>query len=247
MARGAVLTGTAGGIIGFAAAGLGILWSMVFMMFAVDLSNYIQYLRASNTPLIIILFFYPSSSVLFSNLLLMVSLFLIVALVLSGVGFFGVSKIGGDPIGIVGLVFAVAGSAAGVLFIIMGVLTPAYEYVLLLYLYYIYPVFYPVYISVPVPIPNYLLIWIGFIILTVTFIVLGVASIALRGVTANPSASTSAGIVGVIGACFLVSFGLIMAVPAVPWLAGVFTLIGFALIMVNFLLWTVVFYSCRKM
>jgi hypothetical protein len=244
LARVAFLTGAVGGIIGSIAAGLGIIWSMVFMIFAVEFRNYIQYLLASYTPLIIFFIPYPSSSFLFSSLLLMVSLLLIVAGVLSGVGFYGVYKVGGGAMGMVGLIFAIVGSVLGVLFIITGVLTQAYYYAPVLYLF-SYPPYYLFYIY-EVPTPNYLFIWIGFIILTVTFIVLGAASIAVRGETANSSASVAAGIVGIIGACFLVPFGLIMFLPAVPWLAGVFTLIGFASIMVTFILWAVVFFSSRE-
>nr|MDO8079479.1 hypothetical protein [Candidatus Freyarchaeota archaeon] len=110
MARAALLTGTAGGTIGSIAAGLGVIWSIIFMTFAVELWNYMQYLATSYTPLIIFFIPYPPSSVLFSSLLLMVSLLLIVAGVLSGVGFYGVYKIGGGAMGMVGLIFAIAGS-----------------------------------------------------------------------------------------------------------------------------------------
>nr|MDO8079480.1 hypothetical protein [Candidatus Freyarchaeota archaeon] len=129
----------------------------------------------------------------------------------------------------------------------MGVLTQSYTWILKTYILVPFPPFYYPFFYMPVSTPNYGFIWIGFIILTVTFIMLGAASIAVRGETGNSSASTSAGIVGIIGACFLVPFGLIMVVPAVPWLAGVFTLVGFALIMVAFILWAVVFFSSREM
>ena len=98
-----------------------------------------------------------------------------------------------------------------------------------------------------VPTPNYGFIWLGFIILAVSFIVLSAASIAIRNGTANSSAAVAAGIVGIIGACFLVPFILVVVLPGIPWLAGVFTLIGFALIFVSFILWAVVFFSSREM
>nr|MDO8079481.1 hypothetical protein [Candidatus Freyarchaeota archaeon] len=251
MSRGALLTGTAGGIVGSVTAGVGIIWSIVFMIFSVDLFNYIGYLQQSAISfspyafLNILIFPYPSSGALFNNFLLIVSMLLVVSSILLGVGFYGVYSAGGGAMGVVGLVSAIAGTVIGVLIIIMGVLTPTQRFVQIPIYLIFPPMWYIPYIWWPVPVPNYLVIWIGFIVLAVTFIVLGASSIAVRGTTANSSASVAAGILAIIGACFLFPFGLVMIV-AVPWLAGVFTLIAFALITVAFMLWAVVFFSSRE-
>nr|MDO8081398.1 hypothetical protein [Candidatus Freyarchaeota archaeon] len=252
MARGALLTGTAGGIIGAVTAGIGIEWSKVpllltntitvlqglnqlfygalqFASFHVDLINFLQRIW----PVYIYPFLVMTSRVaLFSMISLILAVLFIVSGVLSGVGFYGVYKAGGGAMGLVGLIIGIIGGVAGGTLIILGNTLASFI----------------TFSTMPLlfSIPNHLVIWIGVIILALTFVVLGSASIAVRNSTAHPSAATAAGFLSILGACFLfpyilVSFGDIWALIGVGLM-----FVGFALIFVTFILWAVVFYSSRN-
>jgi hypothetical protein len=73
----------------------------------------------------------------------------------------------------------------------------------------------------------YLLLFIGILILLVSFIIIGAASIALREVTANSGAATAAGILSIIGGILLIG------------------LLGYPLLFVSFLLWAIVFHGAE--
>jgi len=237
LSRGALLTGTAGGIIGTITAGIGVIWCiidillyaalMTYINFAIQfyefgfifllMHNYLGYyllmiLMVAATP--------TSSLALFFVFSLLLGVLLIVSCILTGVGFYGVYKAGGGAMGVVGLIFGIIGGVLGGLLILLGnmLMTP---------------------VTIGASEPNYLFIWIGFIILALAFILMGTASIVVRDATANSSASVAAGILSIIGACLF--FPYILGI-----LGDIMALIGFGLIFVAFILWAVVFYSSRN-
>ncbi|MEM2145803.1 MAG: hypothetical protein QW279_10605 [Candidatus Jordarchaeaceae archaeon] len=179
MSRGALLTGTAGGIIGTIDSAIGIIWCVAFFIMP---RNYLWFYTGPSTFTIVI-------SILFMALLL-------VALILTGIGFYGLYTIGGHSMGVVALIFGIIGGAA---FLILGL--------------------------VDLFAGSYVLTAVGLLILLVSFIIIGVASIVMREVTMNPSAALAAGILSIIGGIF----------------AG--AIIGFGLLFVAFLLWAIVFYN----
>ena len=179
MSRGALLTGTAGGIIGTIASAMGIIWW--FVCFSTTRGYFLFYMGSSTLQIVV--------SILFMSLLL-------VALVLTGIGFYGLHAIGGSSMGVVALIFGIIGGAA---FLVLGL--------------------------VDLFTGTYIFIVIGFLILLVSFIIIGAASIAVREVTTNPGAALAAGILSIIGGIF----------------AG--GIIGFGLLFVAFLLWAIVFYQ----
>ena len=178
---------------------------------------------------------------------------LIVSLVLSGVGFYGVYRRGGGGAGVLALIAAITGGTLGATLTTLGNILQQTEYVIVVnYFLFPFPVLYPV------REPNYLFVWVGMLVVAVTFILLGSASIAVRASTATPSVALAAGILSIIGACLLPLYGLSMvghetihpplflSFPLVNVAGGIFALFAFTLILVAFVLWTVVFYSSRE-
>ncbi len=236
MSRGALQTGAVGGIIGALTSFVGILWSIIYFVFASELVNYISNMIFSILigPLILLANPYPASGSLFSILSFILAILILLTGILIGIGFYGTYKIGGGAMGVVGLIFGIIGGALGDLFIMLGNLLPIKDY-------------FPILTSItpplgifviPITYPHFLIIWIGFMILGVAFILLGSASITVREMTMHPSASSAAGILSIIGGAV--------------FLAGVFffiflIIIGFILIFAASIIWTVVFYSSREM
>jgi hypothetical protein len=179
----ALLTGTAGGIIGTIASALGVVWNIVY--FFVGRTLFSIFFRTGPSTLQIVI------TIIFVALLL-------VACVLTGVGFYGLHAIGGSSMGVVALIFGIIGGAAFLVLILMDLFTQTYIFVL-----------------------------IGIIILIISFIIIGAASITLREVTINPGAATAAGILSIIGGILLIG------------------LLGFMLLFVAFLLWAIVFHGAE--
>lgn len=230
MTKNLFLTGTAGGIIGSITAVIGIIWSIIDIRFHTDLTNYLSSmssLRFFLGPYASLIPPYLASEptlLLFSFLL---AVFLIVTGILIGVGFYGTYKIGGGAMGVVALILGIIGSILGAFQIILGNLLTATQFI---------PITITPYI-IPVILPNFTIMWIGFMVLGVTFILLGSASITVHEMTMNPSASKAAGILSIIGgSLFLLS---------ILFLGGII-LIGFILIFIAFTLWSIVFYSSRE-
>ena len=268
MSRGMLLTGTAGGIIGAITTAFGIAWIFILNTFQTEISYYVTewgyYLTSllgtytwDGVPVSYSIYpipYFPSAS-LFGVSSFILTVFLIVTGILIGVGFYGMYKIGGGEMGVVGLVFGVMGVTVGALLIIMANLATAYEQALLTVgageAAFVVPV-------IPVPTPNYSLIWIGFLILGFAFIVLGSVSISVREMTEKPSVSLAAGILSIMTAVVLILFNLIGLIPVQTVIAlgavesnisaGIFFggIIGFWPILVAFILWAVVFYSSRN-
>lgn len=253
MSRAKFLTGTVGGLIGIIMAGIGIVWSIITLLFVMDLFAYFDNLMWWSGWLLsiyaVFLVPYPASGLWFNLSSFIVVLFLIVSGVLLGIGFYGLYTVGRKRMGIVGLIFSTIGSISGALLIYLGNtisnIEPIAVYVTRLWEP-VNPVTAPWFVTTP----NFFLIWIGLVILSVTFIVIGAASITTSGIVTRPSAFKAAGIVSIIGACFFFPYFLTTLIgtekPLVALLGPILEIVGFALIFVAFILWSIIFYSSRE-
>nr|MDO8079256.1 hypothetical protein [Candidatus Freyarchaeota archaeon] len=247
MSRVALLTGTIGGIVGTITTALAVIWGFITNTFLGELSSYMSklnwYLTSVFRPDLFYGFilpypipYFPSASTFAVTSFILV-LLLIVTGLLTGIGFYGTYKIGGGAMGIVALIFSIIGITLGALLILMGNLTIAY---MSAYVWGGETGYIP---ALPVPIPNLYLIWISFLVIGITFIILGSASIKVGEMTAMPSASKAAGILSIIGSIAFILDGLIGI-----WAHNIIlAIIGFGLIFAAFILWAVVFYSSRNM
>lgn len=232
----ALLTGSVGGIIGAVAGSIGMIWSLIDVLYLMELA------RAMNDLLLMILtifryspalsFMYGSSFAPISGLYFLFSMILALLLilggVLTGVGFYGTRQAGAGAGGRVGLASGIIGGVAGGLFLILANLFPAP-----------FNLNYFVIISAP----NYLLIFIGFAILGVSLILMGLASIGVRYATEHSTATATAGVLSIIGGCLLGTYILNWLIS----IAGdIMALIGFALIVSAFTIWAAVFYGSRN-
>jgi hypothetical protein len=198
MGRGALLTGVAGGIIGTIAAVIGIVW-FIFAFFIGPELFIVPYVG----------FIYTGPSALAIGISILFVALIIVACILTGIGFYGMYTAGGGAMGIVGLIFGIIGGvAAGILFLI-GTFLP-------------YDPF-----SYYTPILAWG--WIGLIILGVSFIIMGSASIVVREYSMHSGTAVAAGILSIIGGSCLIVY--------------IISFIGFVLLFVAFLLWAIVFYG----
>ena len=239
MSRGALITGTTGGVIGAITAAIGIIWLSILNTFQTEIYNYLAQIGTYLSTLVPFSIFYgepfpfpiipflPSWS-LFGLSSSILAVFFIVSGILIGIGFYGTYKIGGGAMGVVGLILGIIGCTLGALQIILGNLLTATQFI---------PMPITPYI-IPVILPNFTIMWIGFMVLGVTFILLGSASITVREMTMNPSASQAAGILSIIGGSLFLL--------CVLFLGGIL-FIGFILIFVAFILWAAVFYTSRYM
>ncbi|MFB0563443.1 MAG: hypothetical protein ACETWM_19770 [Candidatus Lokiarchaeia archaeon] len=254
MARAAILTGTAGGIIGSITGGWGIVWAIIniiyiweFFSYSLDLALYSLTVGVYASSLLS----QPISFTLFSAFSIVLALLLVVSCTLLGVGYYGLYKIGGGAMGIVGLIFSIIGSVAGGLFILLGNIITEIKVISFIFV----PgfIFESVLGQIPYVIytPSFFYIWIGFIIIAITFIIIAVVSIALRDTTARPRASLTAGILSIVGSCLFFPYILITPDPIngtlhIPMIGANMALTGFTLIFVAFILWAAVFYSSIK-
>ncbi|MFB0564035.1 MAG: hypothetical protein ACETWM_22780 [Candidatus Lokiarchaeia archaeon] len=240
MSRGALLTGTAGGIIGTITAVIGIIWSIIAFQYLTGISNFkisapiysfllgswfaIPFVASPNEAYYLIFFVF--SIILF--------IFLVVTGILVGVGFYGVSTVGGGGMGVVALIFSIIGCIGAGLLILLGNLITTREYTLV----FGFPLDVTSFSYGSIPVPNFLTIGIGFLILGATVIILGTANIAMRNSTAMPAASTAAGIISIIGASFFLIGALNLPI---------LLLIGFIMIFVASIFWAIVFFTSRDM
>ncbi|MBS7250112.1 MAG: hypothetical protein KIH08_05895 [Candidatus Freyarchaeota archaeon] len=268
MSKGALLTGTVGGIMGAVTAVFGIVWVFVHVIFSNEivsycsmLSNYLIGMIYPDFPRFYALSQYPipyfPSASLFGVASFILAMLLIVTGILFGLGFYGTYKIGGGIMGVVGLASSVKGMVAGALLIIVGNLTTGYVYAYTL----VEMASVPFY---PVTTPNFVVMWIGFIVLGVTCIILGSASMRVREMTEKPSAFYAAGTLSILCAVDFIAGGLVNIVGGHTMggllrllglmnqlregssLAGIY-IIGFALIFIAFILWAWAFYSSRSL
>ena len=244
LSRDAFLTGAVGGIMGTVTAVVGIVWVINVHNFLAEINNYLAQLSYYSfilapwmsfqsylyhgEPIMLPLFY--SSVPLFLELSFIMYILLIATSFLIGIGFCGTHEIGVGAANIIGSVLGIIGIILGALLIIMGNLTVGYEYASA-------PVEMTSVPFLPVPTPNFQLMWIGFMVLGFAFIVLGLTSYSMRDMTNSPNASKFAGVLCVIGAVFFIAGGFL-------W--PLILLVGFALILLAFILWSMVFYSSRE-
>ena len=241
----AFLAGTIGGVVGAITAAVGIIWVILVDAFLTEIHTYLGQLTHFFMILIPLSWYYSypyhgypypivpplPHAFLFGVSSVILSILLVATGILIGFGFYGTYKTGGGAVGLRGLTLVTIGITLGALLIIMGTLTKGYMYA-------------DVAVGttsnpfLPVPTPNFPVIWMGFIVLGFTFIQLGSASISVREMTQKPSASNAAGILSILGAITFLIGGFIWHVILV---------VGFILILVASILWTAVFYLSKEL
>lgn len=249
MSKEAFYAGTLGGFFGSITGVIGIIWCVYNIIYIMDMYRYLtDYLNYGFFINGLAYFFLPihTSDSLFSLYSMILVVLLIVSGILTGAGFYGTYRAGGGAMGIVGLIFGIAGGSIGALLILLGVTIRELKTPFELYLFYPY-YYYPfIYWLFPLFGPSFLYIWLGLLVLSVTFILLGVSSIVVREMTGNATASIAAGILSIIGACFFVPYVLVW-IEIIEILGCIFALIGFVLILVAFVIWAAVFFSSRNL
>jgi len=253
LSRAHLISGAVGGIIGAVTAGVGMVWSVANTLFLIDFLHYVTYLKFNSVFFGFLSTFivqYPPSGFSFNVLSYVLAILLVVSFILSGVGFYGVYRGGEGSAGLLSLTIGIPGGTLGAILLILGNTLQQMEYVIINYcpsLYYICVGPFFVYE------PNYLLIWIGMVVLAITFILFGSVSVAVSGSTASPQVALAAGILSIIGACLLFPYGLsavghgvFPAYNPVSVVGSIFAFLGFAVILVAFVLWAVVFYSSKE-
>jgi hypothetical protein len=254
MARATLLIGGIGGIIVALAGFTGIIWSITDMSYVSEISSAISLFTTGILPIGLILlygslplFFNPSAIILgvifsqaltpsaglWNSLSLILALLLLVGAILIGVGFLGMYRAGGGAMGVVGLAFGIIGGVAGSLFLFLGSTATITT-----------PLVVIGYFTVSITTPLYLLIFIGFAILGVSLILIGVTSIVVREITEYSAAAVAAGILSIVGGCFLFPYILDYALLSV--FGGIFALIGFVLILAASVILSVVFFASRN-
>lgn len=245
MSRVALLIGTIGGIVGIITAAMGGIWVLIYNILLKEIYNYLWYLQV----ILSIIFPFPAvepwprsysglwplpifpSWPLFGVSSSILAMFFIVTGILIGIGFYGTYKIGGGAMSVVGLIFGIIGSTLGALIIIIGNTTIGSMSASIM--------FEMSYVSAfSVPTPNFTLIWVGYIVLGFTFIILGAASIKIRYMTEKPSDSRAAGALSILGAIFFMG-GLLME--------GLMLFFGCGLMLLAFIFWAIVFYSSKEL
>lgn len=142
-----------------------------------------------------------------------------------------------------GLITSIVGSSLGATLIYLGIISKVYDISSGV----VYFIFIPLVLyTYPVLVPNFFYIWLGLVVLAITFIMLGVSTLAMRETFSMPSAVTAAGVLSIVGGCFLFPYVLVW-MKLIPLLGVVFAFIGFAMILVVFIIWTIVFYSSRNL
>ncbi|MFB0561476.1 MAG: hypothetical protein ACETWM_09730 [Candidatus Lokiarchaeia archaeon] len=246
MSRGKFLIGTVGGIAGTIAGITGIIWSVTYAQLLAGLEFY-NYLFDYT---LIILWEFKLAADWFSLLLfsLILATLLIVSGVLTGAGFYGVYTLEGGGRGLMGFIAGTIGSIMGVSFVFLGNILPTSQvrydmvnYPITNWLPWGEPINSVTYMHFikPTVTPNFVFIWFGMAILAITFILLGSTSKSTREITVNPSISSAAGTLSILG-------GLLFFACVPFTIAGWIIFIGFILISIAFVLWSVVFYSSRE-
>ncbi|MHA1209852.1 MAG: right-handed parallel beta-helix repeat-containing protein, partial [Candidatus Freyarchaeota archaeon] len=241
----AFLAGTVGGVVGAITAAVGIIWVILVDAFLTEIHTYLGQLTHFFMILIPLSWYYSypyhgypypivpplPHAFLFGVSSVILSILLVATGILIGFGFYGTYETGGGAVGLRGLTLVTIGITLGALLITVGTLTKGYMYADVVVELTSNP-------FLPVPTPNFPVIWMGFIVLGFTFIQLGSASISVREMTQKPSASNAAGILSILGAITFLIGGFIWPVILV---------VGFILILVASILWTAVFYLSKEL
>ncbi|MFB0561305.1 MAG: hypothetical protein ACETWM_08860 [Candidatus Lokiarchaeia archaeon] len=212
MSRVALLAGMPGGIMGTVA--------VVVCFIQPFIQIYTTILR--DIPFTRLMYAEASTATIFITILFVV--LLVVSCILTGVGFYGIYTVGGGAMGIVGLIFGIMGGAAAAILALLGSSTSftargVYYYFITI-------------AAIPYYPPLGLWDWIGLIILGVSFVIMGCASIVVREYTMHSGTMVAAGILSIIGGSALIFISL--------W-AGLALMFMF----VAFLLWAIVFYTTK--
>nr|MDO8076785.1 hypothetical protein [Candidatus Freyarchaeota archaeon] len=224
---------------------MGIIWVILVDAFLTEIHTYLGQLTHFFMILIPLSWYYSypyhgypypivpplPHAFLFGVSSVILSILLVATGILIGFGFYGTYETGGGAVGLRGLTLVTIGITLGALLITVGTLTKGYMYADVVVELTSNP-------FLPVPTPNFPVIWMGFIVLGFTFIQLGSASISVREMTQKPSASNAAGILSILGAITFLIGGFIWPVILV---------VGFILILVASILWTAVFYLSKEL
>ncbi|WXG41713.1 MAG: hypothetical protein WED07_13280 [Candidatus Freyarchaeum deiterrae] len=245
-----IVTGIFGAVSGIVAAIVGILWGIRYVDFV---ANHDAAVGIQNLPIIqpslldrvvqISFFMNIHVSDLQSNLAgltFILGVLLVLTLILTGVGLYGLGKVEGKSMGTVSLVFGVIGAILAILLLLMGATGPNTPTLIsLLTFIYDLPLIttYPIYILVllgGVANVSSIWLWLGFIVVGVTIIIFGATFISVREGLESPGLSTATGVLFIISGIFL--FGIIL----LPWLAAF-------ILFVAFIMAALVFYGSREM
>ena len=142
--------------------------------------------------------------------------------IFAGLGFYGLYKLGGGTMGAVALIMSIIGCTGASILILLGdtVIKTEMSFI----------IFGELPTKISVYYPNVILITISLLLLTATFVILGVASITTRKASTRPTAALAGGILSIIGGALLLIFS---------------GLLGFAVLIVATITWSVVFFSSR--
>jgi len=239
--RRSLLAGVIGGVLGTISVGVGALWSLIFYLFGIDLGKFVVGLvslvgfltgRWNPWAFFISGVWYPSVfspypshlELLFFILSVVLGPSLIIYGVLTGLGFNSALRIVGNAdMGTLSLIASsIGGSLAGTLIILGDTVVKLNPYTPLMH-----P---PNPIVVPVDFPHPMLLTIGCFVLGLTFMVLGVATFSIRGLTPLPKAAQTAGILSIMSGALLCTV----------WC------LGFSLMVISMILWTKIFISSKE-
>jgi hypothetical protein len=233
----AFTTGLVGGIIGAITAGTGIVWSIIYYLLIIDKLNYMNYLYIAvilKTPPIQS----TQADILLHIITIIFAVLLIVTGVLIGIGYYGYYSAEGQKIGLVALVTGIIGPLAAGILLILGTMvirtvqliarsTTDFSFFWLIYF------------------PG-LAAWIGLVFLAATFIIFGSTSIITRKSSPKPGIATVAGILSLIGGSLIIFMDEYSYIFLYGNLTIFFGPLGFGLLFISMILWTIMFYSTRK-
>jgi hypothetical protein len=248
-----ILTGVFGSVFGIVTAIIGVLWGLRYTDFVAnhDLAVGIQNLpiiQSSSLERSIQISFFMDlhvsdlqSSLAFLTFILAV--LLVLTLILTGVGLYGLGIVEQKSMGTVGLVFGVIGGILAMLLLLIGSTGPNTPTFISLLVFTYAPSLITQY---PIPVlvlaggvanVHPTLLGLGFIVFGVTIIMFGAAFISVREGLDSPGLSTATGVLFIISGIFLI---LIVLLPLLSWLS---TFILF----VAFIMTALVFYGSREM
>ncbi len=229
--------------MGTITAAMGGIWVLIYNILLKEIYNYLLYIQIILSKIFPIppadpwpqsysgpwpLPIFPSWPLFGASSSILAMLFIVTG-ILIGIGFYGTYKIGGGAMSVVGLISSIIGSTLGALIIINGNTTiGSMSASMMLGMTYVS--------AFSVPTPNFTLIWVGYIVLGFTFIILGAASLKIRYMTEKPKEAQTAGVVSILGAIFFMGS---------LFMEGTVLLFGCGLMSIAFIFWTIVFYSSR--
>jgi hypothetical protein len=245
-----IITGVFGSVSGMVTSIVGILWGLRYAEFvgAHDIAVLVQdlpILQPSFLERAIQLGFFQDIHISnlqsgLAGLSFILAVLLVLTLILTGVGLYGLGKVEEKSMGTVSLVIGVIGAVIAMLLLLIGTTGPNTPTLISLLAFIYAPSVitqYPIYVIVlagGVPHVSTLLLWLSFIVVGATIITFGATFINVREGLDSPGLCVATGVLFLISGIFLL-VGLLL-----PWLA---TFILF----VAFIMATLVFYGSREM